>query len=232
MTTAVVKSLKVDADWEAIEGMYRAGLLSVREIARSHGISHVAILKRAKADGWARDLTAKVRQAVTTALVTSEVTSAVTKDGLATERQIVEAAATQIITLVREHRGQISRNRALVEKLMDQLDGVSDNRDLLEGIIDEVENCVTGASTQRHAALMKAISLPTHAATLKNLAETLKIVIGLEREAFNVSAATSEPAAVDSDEVRFDRLLAKIKLRRPAVIDVTPTEVSDVTTTD
>jgi hypothetical protein len=78
---------------------------------------------------------------------------------------------------------------------------------------------------------MKAVSLSTHADVLKNLADTLKVVIGLEREAFNVTAATSEPAQVDSDEVRFDRLLAKIRLRRPAVIDVTPTEVIDVTTT-
>ena len=48
---AVIKPLKVDVDWEAVEGMYRAGLLSVREIARSQGISHTAIQKRAKADG-------------------------------------------------------------------------------------------------------------------------------------------------------------------------------------
>jgi hypothetical protein len=51
--------------------------------------------------------------------------------------------------------------------------------------------------------------------------------VGLEREAFNVSAATSEPV-VDSDEVRFERLLAKIR-SRPKVIDVTSV---DVTPTD
>jgi hypothetical protein len=210
---------KVDADWEAIEGMYRAGLLSVREIARSHGVSHVAILKRAKADGWSRDLTAKVRQQVTTALVTSEVT----KEDLVTERQIVEAAAAQVIALVRSHRAEIGRNRAMITMLMGQLEMAAEHRDLLEQIIDEEEDGSTGASTKRREALFRAVALPAHAAVLKSLADTLKTVIGLEREAFNVSAATSEPA-VDSDEVRFDRLLAKIKLRRPAVIDVTPTD--------
>ena len=228
MTTAVARPLKAAVDWESIEGMYRAGLLSIREIARSHGISHTAIQKRAKAEGWARDLTAKVRQQVASGLVATEVATA----GTATERQIVEAAATQIITLVREHRGQIGRNRALVDKLMAQLELAADNRDLLEGIIDEVETCTTGASSHRHAALMKAVSLSTHAGVLKNLAETLKILIGLEREAFNVSAATTEPASVDSAEVSFARLRAKIRLQRPAVIDVTPIEVIDVTPTD
>jgi hypothetical protein len=221
---AVVKPLKVDADWESIEGMYRAGLLSVREIARSHGISHVAILKRAKVDGWARDLTAKVRQQVTTALVTSEVT----KEDLVTERQIVEAAAAQVIALVRSHRKEIGRSRAMITTLMDQLEMAAESRDLLDQIIDEVEDGNTGASIKRREALFRAVALPAHAAVLKSLADTLKTVVGLEREAFNVTAATSEPAPVDSDEVRFDRLLAKIKLR-PKVIDA---EVIDVTPTD
>jgi DNA-binding Lrp family transcriptional regulator len=211
-------------DWEAVEGMYRAGLLSIREIARSHGISHTAIQKRAKVDGWLRDLTAKVRQQVASGLVATEVATA----GTATERQMVEAAATQVITLVREHRGQISRSRLLVDKLMAQLEGVADHRDLLEQIIDEVEDGSTGASIKRREALMRAVALPSNAGVLKNLADTLKVVIGLEREAFNVSAATSEPAAVDSDEMRFDRLVAKIR-SRPKVIDA---EVIDVTPTD
>ena len=224
---AVIKQLKVDADWEAIQGMYRAGLLSVREIARSHGISHVAILKRAKTEGWSRDLTAKVRQQVTTALVTSEVT----KEDLVTERQIVDAAAAQVIALVRSHRAEIGRSRAMITTLMDQLEMAAESRDLLEQIIDDVEDGSTGASTKRREALFRAVALPAHAAVLKTLVDALKTVVGLEREAFNVSAATSEPAAVDSDEVRFDRLRAKIRLR-PAVIDVTPTEVIDVTPTD
>ena len=43
---------KAAPDWERIEADYRAGLLSVREIATAQGISHTAVQKRAKADGW------------------------------------------------------------------------------------------------------------------------------------------------------------------------------------
>ncbi|CZW65294.1 Uncharacterised protein [Enterobacter hormaechei] len=35
-------------DWEAIETAYRAGVMSLREIASQHGISEGAIRKRAK----------------------------------------------------------------------------------------------------------------------------------------------------------------------------------------
>ena len=48
-------------DWEAIESAYRAGVQSVREIAAQHGITHGAINKRAKRDGWERDLKAKIK---------------------------------------------------------------------------------------------------------------------------------------------------------------------------
>ena len=36
-------------DWERVEAQFRAGQLSVREIARQHGISDKAIRKKAEA---------------------------------------------------------------------------------------------------------------------------------------------------------------------------------------
>ena len=47
-------------DWEKIEADYRAGIKTLRQIAGEHGVSHVAINKRAKRDGWSRDLSAKI----------------------------------------------------------------------------------------------------------------------------------------------------------------------------
>ncbi|MBD2819526.1 hypothetical protein ID852_02195 [Xenorhabdus sp. 42] len=61
------------SDWEAIELAYRAGSLSIREIAAKYGISDTAIRKRANSQGWQRDLTDKVKKATRTKLVRSEV---------------------------------------------------------------------------------------------------------------------------------------------------------------
>ena len=47
-------------DWDRIEVDYRAGLLSMREIADQQGVSHTAINKRARAGAWDRDLSAKI----------------------------------------------------------------------------------------------------------------------------------------------------------------------------
>jgi len=44
-----------DIDWCAVQSDYRAGSLSLREIAEKHGCSHSAIANRAARDAWTRD---------------------------------------------------------------------------------------------------------------------------------------------------------------------------------
>jgi hypothetical protein len=56
-------------DWDAIERQYRAGQLSIKELARQHKLSDTAIHKRAKAKGWTRDLSGAVRTRVRESLV-------------------------------------------------------------------------------------------------------------------------------------------------------------------
>jgi len=45
---------KKSPDWERIEAGYRAGVMSLRELATLHGITEGAIRKRAKRDEWER----------------------------------------------------------------------------------------------------------------------------------------------------------------------------------
>ncbi|MBS9443014.1 terminase small subunit [Photorhabdus heterorhabditis] len=45
-----------NTDWEGIERDYRSGFLSIREIAKQHGISDAAIRKRTKTEGWVRTI--------------------------------------------------------------------------------------------------------------------------------------------------------------------------------
>ena len=87
-------------DWEKIEGDYRAGVKTLREIAEERGITHGAINKRAKRDGWTRDLTAKIK-AKAEELVSK---SMVSKAGIhqldsIQERQVIEANALNSATI-------------------------------------------------------------------------------------------------------------------------------------
>jgi hypothetical protein len=71
---------------------------------------------------------------------------------------------------------------------------------------DELENLITletaeDAGVERRAKLMKGVSLPTHAATVRDLSMALKnlVMVMLERQAFNVpDVAETEPEPGDS----------------------------------
>jgi hypothetical protein len=58
-------------DWTAVHREYRANQLSVLEIARRYALTEGAIRKRAKRDGWQRDLGSEVRQEIRVRLTRS-----------------------------------------------------------------------------------------------------------------------------------------------------------------
>lgn len=57
---------KPGVDWATIRREYEAGTASVRELGRKHFISHTAINKRLKREGWAEPGTVSIRSVETT----------------------------------------------------------------------------------------------------------------------------------------------------------------------
>lgn len=209
------KAPKAPVDWESIERHYRAGLMTVREIARQGGVSHTMVGKRAKESGWTRDLTARVREAVATGLVATSVANPA--EERRTEREIVEQAATTVIQLVREHRKEIRSLRAMGATLLDQLVDAAGNREEMEALIhadtagaDEEPSGAQRAEQSRRNAMLKAVALPAHAGVLKALSDVMKAVVPLERAAFSVD---EPPPSKDSETVvvpNYDVLAAKL----------------------
>jgi hypothetical protein len=160
-----------EPDWERIEADYRAGLLSLREIASADGcVTEGAIRKRAKRDQWTRDLNARI-QARADALVRNE-------SSAADERQIIEANAQRIAQVRGEHRSDIARARGLVV-----------------GMLGELEAETTKAKAKPDHQVM---ALTARVTTVKTLAEALKTLIGLEREAYSIGVqmgSSAQPAA-------------------------------------
>ena len=187
-------------DWERIEADYRAGLLSVREIAAANGVSHVAIGKRAKRDGWERDLDAKIKAKADALVTKAEVTKEVTSEQAVTERRIVEANA-QVIAEVRvSHRRDIARARSLAMKLLEELEIQTDSIDLLE----QLETALAGEDGPD--GLIRVFQRVTSTAgridSAKKLAEAMKVLVGMEREAYGiVDAAKVEHTGKDGGPV-------------------------------
>lgn len=188
------KQEKKSTDWERIEADYRAGLLSVREIAAAQGVSHVAIAKRAKRDGWVRDLGAKIK-AKAEALVTSRtVTSEVTAERAVTDRAIIEANAEVIANVRLAHRKDIGRARSLAMNLLAELEAQTGNLDLL-GELGELlggDEDGNGISDKMLALYHAVTSLPGRTKTMKDLGDTLHKLISLERDAYDIAPPKKE----------------------------------------
>jgi len=112
-------SKKRDIDWEAIEREYRAGQLSVREIGRQYGVSHVAILKRVKDSSWERDLAPQVQEEITRAIVTTpEITTGVTNTHTREEDEaIVKAGAERALKVIELHRKDAKKQGEILRDL-------------------------------------------------------------------------------------------------------------------
>lgn len=115
-------------DWEAVEREYRAGVLSLREIARQFAISDTAIRKRAKAENWTRPLADKVREAVIEKLVRTDGSQSGSHLQRANDAEIVENAALRGMAVVTSHRRDLEQlhglKRILAGRLAQILDGL------------------------------------------------------------------------------------------------------------
>lgn len=173
-------------DWEAIESAYRAGLLSVREIASQQGVTHTAINKRAKRDGWERDLKAKIKAKADSLVSKREVSRLVSTEKAVSERQLIEASAEVIANVRMEHRGDIRRAREITNSLFDELGAecadVASLRKLGELMIEPDENGRDKLNEIYHSI----IAMPERVKSVKALSDALKNLIGLERQAYDI----------------------------------------------
>ncbi|WLG49121.1 hypothetical protein [Pseudomonas sp. FP1742] len=182
-------------DWEAIERAYRAGALSIRTIADRNGISDTAIRKKAKASGWARDLSEQVRKEVRNKLVRGEVREEQCANP-ERDAEIVEEAAEEGARVVRSHRRDIRKATNLANLLMDDLLTTISKREEIEDSIDEETK--EDSNGMRRATMLSAVSLPSNAKTLFQLSSAMKNLQVLERQAFGLDDK-EQPG--DSDEL-------------------------------
>ncbi|EOG5422608.1 hypothetical protein ACLE0V_000065 [Cronobacter sakazakii] len=179
-------------DWEAIESAYRAGLLSLREIASQHGISEGAIRKRAKRDDWSRDLNAKVKERADDLVRKAEVRKKVRSENALTERVLIEASAEVIASVRMEHRGDIRRAREITNMLFDELAAECTDVDALEKL-GEMMRCPDDKGRDKLNELYHSIiSMPERVKSAKALSEALKNLIGLERQAYDIGSTTAD----------------------------------------
>jgi len=147
---------KKPIDWAEIERDYRAGSMSIREIARWYSLSEGAIRKRAKAKGWTRASTQESTQA---------------KGAHDPEpKRIYEG--TVLTPENTSPEAIVGRGRNLVMRLLDELDATTCRIGELDDIISMATD--TADAGKQREALQQAIGLKNRSEVLKALATATK----------------------------------------------------------
>lgn len=197
-------------DYERIEPGWRAGVLSPHQLAAQYTedtgvkVSHAAIIKHFTKLNVPRDLNAKI-QAQADAMVTKAlVTEKVTKDRLVTnEGKIVNAGAEQVFEIRLFHRKSTTRLQTIIAAQMEELEASSgpDQAQRLRDLGELMRNENDNGSDKLNDIYRAVIGLPDRSRVAKQLAETLRIAIDLERREFGM----------DKTQVNTDPLTELIK---------------------
>lgn len=150
--------LRKRIDWEAVERDYRTGKFTLRELEAKHGASYSEISRKAKKQGWTKDLRDVIKAATDAAVLRDIATEA---QRSATD--VVLVAAEVNAQVLASHRKRLHGIQAAAEKAKEQV------LKLLEGATDYKEV----------VALSSAI---------EGLSRLTKTVIDKEREAHNIQA--------------------------------------------
>jgi hypothetical protein len=177
-------------DWEAVERDYRTGRFTLRELEAKHGAGYAKISKRAKDNGWTKDLADAVRQATTAALIAEVATERAT-EGQKAATTVVLAAAELNKQVILGHRKHAINAREAMDAARAKLVALGDS-----------------VADIREAA--------TFASAVESLSRTAKNVIEIERTAFGLddpNKPPEKPAPVDFAAIpEGDRMAAYMRL--------------------
>ena len=201
-------------DWPAVERDYRTSQMTLRELGAKYGCDHAAIARRAKREGWQRDLTEAVKQATNAKLIEASVNNAVNK-AVTIEQQavtnVVLAAAEVNTQVILGHRKGLSRLARIKEKLLDHIEQTVDNLPDLAEIIEMVRCPDENGIDKANDALKKVLGRSAAVDEIKKLSEVDERIRKGEREAFSIAPATDDPAGKPQKRVVLDFIEAVIK---------------------
>ena len=176
---------RTDIDWDLVETDYRVAQLSIRQIAEKHGVEASTITRRAKKDGWTRDLSesvraatkAKVRAAIANSAqqITTECTQRVASE--------VELAASVGAAIVGRQQGRVGRLAVLMEHMTTELEIVTEDPISLADIAKKIEDDDPKAAE----AIKRLKSTTTRINNLKTLSEINIRLRDAENDAFKLN---------------------------------------------
>lgn len=209
-----IKPIKPAIDWEAVELHYRSGIRSLKDMGAEYGVSDAGIIKRAKRDGWTRNLAAKIKAKAEAKVSAAAVSAEVSVQRVANEQQVVEANADLQYRVRIEHRQDIGRTRVLFRSLLTELEAETQDVGLfktLGELLDTSGPDATGTwrKDKLNELYTKVIGQVGRIDGAKKLTEMLEKLVKLERQAFGIEDGELEKAGVEDLLKSIGRKLAE-----------------------
>lgn len=177
----------LDIDWAAVEVDYRPNAMSLRTIGERHGCTEGAIRKKAKKEGWVRDLSEKIK-ARADDLVRREMVRSSTQ----TESEIVNANAQNSATVQIKERRDVTTARSLVMNLLMELESQVVGKEIYGNLGELLRSDDNNGVDKLNDIYNKVISFPGRVDSMKKLGETLKTLIELERKVYKIDGDSEE----------------------------------------
>ena len=186
-------------DWELIERDYRAGIKTLRQIAEERGVSHVAINKRAKKDGWSRDLTQKIQQKAQELVTKAEVTKAVTKERAGNDRDTVSAYGGVLADVEIKQREGVQLGIDNAFGILCELSMLAkpEFREVLEWMADEFDESNPTFKDKANELYRYIIGLAGRVKMGKDAAATLGVYYPLQRKQYKLDDEGNNKTTVD-----------------------------------
>lgn len=182
-------------DWEAVEMDYRAGIKTLRAIASDRGCSAGRISQVAKSKGWSRDLSSKIKIEAEARLNRDALNEQLNTKRRVSERDVISASAEAIADVVRGQRKNLGDLSEIYRALVEKAKAIISEARLFEQVGEICANPDENGQDKIGDVYKKVCSLPVQTELVKRLAETLKLIIELERKVFRIDEPEENSAS-------------------------------------
>lgn len=195
---------KQAVDWTLIEVDYRAGMKTLEQIGSDYGVSKGRISQVAKKNGWTRDLKKKIQARTEAKLNEAAVNKELNKEKTRlAEKDVVEANSDLQVEIIKRQRAGLTRLGELRDKLLTEVEQITDNRELFEQlgeVLDQSGEDANGRfkSDKQNEIYRKVISMSERIDSTKKLVEIDEKVRKGEREAFGIDKEEAGSGQIES----------------------------------
>ena len=183
-------------DWELIEREYRTGRFSLAQLEARHGVNRSNISRRARKEGWKKDLSGRVRERTQEKIARVSLPPEAQEALDEQDDAIIEFAANENAAVVKGHRTTLERWRGITNRYAEILE-------------EQVEKGTIVVDVRTGGTVEVDVPLDYVGKCLGFGTQALERVVKLERQNYGLDLKESDDKAPEA-ELTDDELEARI----------------------